>query len=371
MNTYALDKLVMTAVNERKLPSVSAAFGTADTVLYRRSYGFSRCFADAAPVIAYPPQKLTQPVSVTDTTLYDMASLTKVMSTTMIAFQLLQKGEILPDDTLSRFIDAPEDKKNITLRQLMTHTSGMVPAVELEKTDPDPANVLKTILGLELRDKPGNSVAYSCMGYITLAKILEQVAGAKLDVLFDTLVAKPLGLTSSGYCPLEKGYTDIACTEYRPEYGKYLCGVVHDENARFQGGVSGNAGLYSNLDDAIRFAQMLLRGGEGFICPSLLKEATRCWTVGLGEARGLGFHINRQPQASPNRDSGPAGDLFSDGAFGHTGYTGTNLFVDPEKGYFTILLTNRVHMTRSCDAHLRLRRAFTNAAVAAAEQANA
>lgn len=362
--TYDLDRILMEPVNARLLPSVSAAVGNADGVLYRRSYGFSRCFADDAPVLDYPAPAITAPVPVTDGTLYDMASLTKVMSTTMIAFQLMQHGFITLDDTIGRFVAAPDDKKEITIRQLMTHTSGMVAAVHLEEVNPDPATALDSILGLKLRDKPGSSVEYSCMGYITLGKLLERIAGAPLDKLFDELVARPLGLKHSGYNPLAKGETDIACTEYRPELGKYLYGVVHDENARFQNGVSANAGLFSCLDDCIRFAQMLLRGGEGYLSPALLREATRCWTVGMGEARGLGFHINRMPNAEPNRYGGPAGDLFSDGAFGHTGYTGTNLFVDPVSGLYAIVLTNRVHMTRSCDAHLRLRRTFGNTATA-------
>jgi CubicO group peptidase (beta-lactamase class C family) len=339
MTNSIIDRLIEESVDARRLPSVSAAIGNRDGELYRKAYGYARCFPDAAPVLEYPPEEFTGKVPVTERTLYDMASLTKVMSTTMVAFRLMERGMLTLDDTLGRYLDAPEDKRDITVRQLMTHTSGMVASKHIDEIDPDPARACESVLSLPLRDKPGRSVEYSCMGYILLGKALE------------------------------RGETDIACTEYRPEYGKYLCGVVHDENARFQNGISANAGLFSCLDDCVTFARMLLRGGETedgtrFLSPALLREATRCHTAGMGEARGIGFHINRFPDADVNRYAGPAGELFSPGSFGHTGYTGTNLFVDPVSGLYAVILTNRVHLTRSCDAHLRLRRTVGNAAAA-------
>ena len=359
-----LDRLITEPVDAHRLPSVSVAVGNADGVLYRKAYGFARCFPDDAPVLDWPPAEFTAPVPVTENTLYDCASLTKMLGTTMVAFRLIQDGVITLDDTLGRFLPAPEDKKDITVRELMTHTSGMIAATHLDEIDPDPDHVLQTLFSLPLRDKPGNTVEYSCMGYMLLGYLMEKAAGGSLDLLAEELVFRPLGMTRTGYNPLARGETDIAATEYRTELGKYLCGVVHDENARFRRGISANAGIFSCLDDCIRFAQMLARGGEGFLCPSLLREATRCWTVGRGEARGLGFHLNRQPDADPTQYGGPAGELFGNNAFGHTGYTGTHLFVDPETGLYVILLSNRVHLTRSCDAHLRLRRTLSNAAVA-------
>ncbi|MGI6335782.1 MAG: serine hydrolase domain-containing protein [Eubacteriales bacterium] len=369
MTNSIIDRLIEESVDARRLPSVSAAIGNRDGELYRKAYGYARCFPDAAPVLEYPPEEFTGKVPVTERTLYDMASLTKVMSTTMVAFRLMERGMLTLDDTLGRYLDAPEDKRDITVRQLMTHTSGMVASKHIDEIDPDPARACESVLSLPLRDKPGRSVEYSCMGYILLGKALEKAGGKRLDELARELVYKPLKMTRTGYNPLERGETDIACTEYRPEYGKYLCGVVHDENARFQNGVSANAGLFSCLDDCVTFARMLLRGGETedgtrFLSPALLREATRCHTAGMGEARGIGFHINRFPDADVNRYAGPAGELFSPGSFGHTGYTGTNLFVDPVSGLYAVILTNRVHLTRSCDAHLRLRRTVGNAAAA-------
>ncbi len=359
-----LDHLIEQEVDSCRLPSVSVAVGNRDGVLYRKSYGFARCFPDDAPVTEYPPAAFTSTVPVTDGTLYDCASLTKVLSTSSVAFRLIQRGVITLDDTLGRFLPAPEDKRGITVRELMTHTSGMVASVDLETRDPDPAHTLGTLLSLEMRDRPGKSVEYSCMGYMLLGFLLEKAAGAGLDSLARELVFEPLGMTRTGYKPLSRGEHDIAATEYRPELGRYLCGIVHDENARFCGGVSANAGLFSCLDDCIRYAEMLVRGGDGFLCPALLREAVRCRTAGMGEARGLGFHINRFPSADAVQYAGPAGELFSDGAFGHTGFTGTNLFVDPESGLYCIMLTNRVHLTRACDAHLRLRRVIGNVAAA-------
>ena len=203
-------------------------------------------------------------------TRYDMASLTKVLAPTMIAFQAIQDGLITLYDTLeSWFEDVPEDKKQITVFQLMTHTAGFTPSFRLDKTIKDPVETLKAILASELISRPGEKPNYSCMGYITLGKLLEKAYGQKLNVLAKKLVFDPLGMKQTGYLP-EGG--NIAATEVDPVTHVAWQGVVHDENARFQGGVSANAGVFSCIDDMITFAGMLSSGGEGYIAPSLLKR---------------------------------------------------------------------------------------------------
>ena len=289
---------------------------------------------------------------VNEQTRYDMASLTKVLSPTMIAFQALESGLITLYDTLGYwFPKAPEDKKEITVFQLMTHTAGFIPSFRLDKTVPSPDKALDAILKSELVCAPGTQPNYSCMGYIVLGKILEKAYGKPLNVLAEEMVFGPLGMKHTGYLP-EGG--NIAATEVDPETGKAWCGVVHDENARFLGGVSANAGVFSDINDMLTFCRMLSLEGDGFISRPLLKKATVCYTDGFDVHRGLGFHLG-------GTEYNYMGDLFPACSFGHTGFTGTSAAVDPTTGFYVILLSNRVHPTRESDKLFRFRRSFHNA----------
>ena len=188
-------------------------------------------------------------------TRYDMASVSKVLGPTMIAFKLIESGKLALYDTIGDFVpDAPEDKKGITIFQLMTHTAGFNPAFWLENLCETPADVLKVLMEKPLDYAPGGGPAYSCMGYITLTKILEKIAGKPLDVLAREMVFEPLKMENTCYCPTGD---NIAATEVSPVTGKAWVGIVHDENARFQNGVSGNAGVFTNIHYMIKFCQML------------------------------------------------------------------------------------------------------------------
>ncbi len=291
-------------------------------------------------------------------TRYDMASLTKVLAPTMIAFQGIQEGVLTLYDTLeSWFEDVPEEKKPITVFQLMTHTAGFTPSFRLDRTVERPEDALKAILDSQLISRPGERPNYSCMGYITLGKLLEKAYGRKLNVLAQEKVFKPLGMEHTGYLP--QG-ANIAATEVDPETGIAWQGVVHDENARFLGGVSANAGVFSCIGDMITFAQMLSCGGQGYLAPALLRKATRNYTPGFDEHRGLGFHL-------AGTEFNFMGDLFPECSFGHTGFTGTSLAIDPTTGFYVILLSNRVHPTRESFKLFRFRRALHNALYAAFE----
>ncbi len=285
-------------------------------------------------------------------TRYDMASVSKVMGPTMIAFQFIQSGKIALYDTIGHFIpDAPEDKKDITIFQLMTHTAGFNPSFLLEKLCETPADVLKVLMEQPLDYAPGGGPAYSCMGYITMTKILEKVGGKPLDELAQELVFGPLGMANTGYCPVPG---NIAATEISPETGKAWVGIVHDENARFQNGVSGNAGVFSNIHDMISFCTMLACGGKDYLTSAMLQKAIRNYTPGKDVHRGLGFHL-------AGTECNYLGDLMPDCSFGHTGFTGTSFGVDPTTGYYVILLTNRVHPTRDNLKQAQFRRRFHNA----------
>ncbi len=288
-------------------------------------------------------------------TIYDMASMSKVLSTTMVALRALEEGAITLYDTLSRFFDAPSDKKDISLFQLMTHTAGFEPFFLIEEEARGPEDVLRCLLDHPLDNIAPNTPSYSCLGYIVLGKVLETVYGRPLDELAQEKVFAPLGLTNTSYRP--KGH-NIAPTEVDPATGVAFKGIVHDENARFQKGISGNAGVFSTLGDCMAFCAMLSKKGGGFISAATLQKAITNYTPGFDVHRGLGFHLAGTP-------GNFIGDLFPSTAYGHTGFTGTSFVVDPQTGLYAVLLTNRVHPTRENGKILRLRRVFHNRVYAA------
>ena len=285
-------------------------------------------------------------------TRYDMASLSKVLGPTMIAFKMIENGQLALYDSIGNFFpDAPQDKKDITILQLMTHTAGFSPCFRLAEVCETPDDVLKALMEKPLDYAPGGGPAYSCMGYIMLAKLLEKITGKPLDRLAEELVFAPLGMTMTGYCPTGG---NIAATEVSPVTGKAWTGIVHDENARFQNGISGNAGVFSNIRDLIKFSQMLSGGGKDYLTSAMFEKAIRNYTPGKDAHRGLGFHL-------AGTEYNYLGDLMPDCSFGHTGFTGTSFGVDPTTGYYVILLTNRVHPTRENLRLMRFRRRFHNA----------
>lgn len=291
-------------------------------------------------------------------TLFDMASLTKVMSTTMTALKLLECGKLSLQDTLDfYFSDVPKDKKDITILQLMTHTSGLKADMPLYKLGIKPKDAVNKILESELQLKPGTNVVYSCLGYILLGKILESLACEPLDALSKKYVFDPLKMYNTGYNPKSQ---NVASTEYSEEINGCLKGVVHDENARFLGGVSGNAGVFSDIADMNRFAEMLSNGGIykniDYLCENTFRASVKNYTDGMNEHRGLGFSLK------DNRIH-PAGDLFSLGSYGHTGFTGTSLWIDRETGFYVICITNRVHPSRENSRIIRFRRLLHNLAI--------
>jgi CubicO group peptidase (beta-lactamase class C family) len=329
------------AIAEGVFPSASVGIGLKGQTLYT-------CAAGKISLPNGAPVNLD--------TRYDLASMTKIIAPTMLALMALETGLLTLDDTLSRFFDAPHDKADITVFHLMTHTGGITPSFLLENACQDPAGVLQAILHHPLEGPPGQMPRYSCMGYILLGFILEKVYGKPLDKLAKELVFAPLGMSHTGYCPAGG---NIAATEINAATGLPWQGTVHDENARFMKGVSANAGLFSDAGDVMRFAAMLSSGGTPLINPATLRLAIKDRTPGHDIHRGLGFHISGGPGSF-------MGDLFPAASFGHTGFTGTSLAVDPETGLYAVLLTNAVHPKRGNPAAQRFRRLFHNRVFAAA-----
>lgn len=281
-------------------------------------------------------------------TRYDMASMSKIMGPTMLALRALEAGSLSLDDPLSKFFDAPADKADITVFQLMTHTGGFTPAFWLFEETDDPADAAGCILRHPLEARPDGTPRYSCMGYILLGKILEQVYAGPLDAIARVNVFSPLGMVNTGYCPVGD---NIAPTERDPQTGIALCGVVHDENARFLRGVSGNAGVFSDIADCVRLAAMLATGGSQYLSAETLRSAIHNYTPGKEAHRGLGFHLGGIAGTF-------MGSRFPASAFGHTGFTGTSLVIDPQTGLYAVLLTNSVHVRRQNEALFAFRRRF-------------
>lgn len=334
MNMYNfLQPMLSDAVSNGVFPSAVVAVGCRETV-------FATCAAGDANVH----------------TRYDMASMTKIMATTMIALRALEEGQLTLFDTVSQYFDAPEDKAGLTIFQLMTHTAGFTPTFHLSDEIDNPADAVDAIFKRPLEAIPDGVPRYSCMGYILLGKILESIYSASLKQIGHDLVFGPLHMKNTAYTPNSR--KNIAPTEISPKTGIAWQGVVHDENARFLNGVSGNAGIFSNIDDCIRFAQMLSMGGNGFLSPATLKLAISNHTPGHEAHRGLGFQLGGTPLTF-------MGDLFPPDSFGHTGFTGTSLVIDPSSGLYVVLLTNRVHPTRTNEKLFRFRLLFHNRIYAA------
>jgi len=338
-----LTSLLESGISEGAFPSAAAAFGIKDAILAVACAGNTR---------------LDGGTPVNSGTRYDMASLTKILAPTMIALRDIEDGLLTLDDEVGRFFDAPDDKRGITVRMLMSHTGGFTPAFDLSDEAASPDDAVRAILDHPLDGTPGDMPRYSCMGYILFARMLEKLHGRPLDTLAKETVFSPLGMKSTGYLP-EGG--NIAATERDKRTGDIICGVVHDENARFLGGVSGNAGVFSSLDDMVIFTRMLACGGKGFISPATLNMAIRNRTPGFDVHRGLGFHLGGTTQNY-------LGDLFPPESFGHTGFTGTSIAVCPHTGIWAVLLTNRVHPTRESTGLFRFRRRFHNVIYALASK---
>lgn len=311
MNTLKISELLQNGIADGAYSCFAAAIGRGDEVIYKE-YGGSR---------SVEPEMLPM----TEDTLFDMASLSKLIGTTMAALKLIEAKKLSFENKVGDFFDNCYGKENITIFQLMTHTSGIKAHFPLWLRGITPESAADEIMREGFGYTPSSDVVYTCMGYILLGKILEKIENQPLDKIVTRLVFSPLGMKNSTYRPNGK---KCAATERDAVTGEIICGVVHDENARFLDGISGNAGVFCDLDDCIRFATMISKKGEGYIDKSLFEYAVTDFTPNLSEHRGIGFqHIYNR--------------------YGHTGFTGTSIYVDKDSDLYAILLTNRVHPTRN------------------------
>jgi CubicO group peptidase (beta-lactamase class C family) len=298
-------------------------------------------------------------------TVFDLASLTKVVATTTVTLALAGQSLIGLDDQVVKHLPAATQlaTPGVTVRQLLTHTSGLPSSVNFYEWCAGRDQLLRELYATPLEVPPGTRVAYSDLGFMMLGEMAAAVTGEPLDTLFRRLVAEPLGMADTGYLsdspaggPPAGGF---AATEPRAD-GTPWIGVVHDENARVMGGVAGHAGLFSTAADLAIFAAWWVGhdDGAGPVPAALRRDSERCQTPGLEGHRGLGW-----VRIGDRYDI--LGEAWPDSAVSHTGFTGTSLALDAPSGVWVVLLTNDVHYGRSRGIIRPLREAV-HAAVAAA-----
>jgi CubicO group peptidase (beta-lactamase class C family) len=278
-----------------------------------------------------------------ENTLWDLASLTKVIGMTTAMMQLVTTGKVDIDAPVRRYI--PEwtgpNKDRVTVRHLLTHSSGLPAWRPLYKEATSPQSALALAIATSLDTLPGVRMVYSDIGAMLLGTIVARISGEPLDAYLARHVFGPLRMTSTQYLPNASLLPRIAPTEIDPWRQRHLRGEVHDENAYALGGVSGHAGLFSSGHDLARFARMYLNGGTLDSARILAPETIRRFTAAQDTTisrRALGWET---PTGSNS-----AGHRLSPHAFGHTGFTGTSIWMDPDNDLFIVLLTNRVNPTR-------------------------
>lgn len=261
-----------------------------------------------------------------ESTLFDMASVTKVMTTSSLALIALDRGLIKLDDSVSRFFSCPDDKKKITVENMLTHRVG-IGWKQLWGDGINYGNIAEHILSIPSDIPIGGETLYSCPGFILLGKVLEKVFGGRLDELFIKYVATPLSLTDSTFLP--KCNADIVNANPEAE----LKGVVNDYNCRNLGGVAGNAGLFSCIKDVTKFVKCFINRGAPLISEKTFDLMRKNYTPECSESRALGFVYVDNKYAQ-------TGSLFNDGALGHCGHTGQSVFFDYRTGDYAIILSD-------------------------------
>lgn len=348
-----IDALVEAAIQEGATPGAALVVGRGDRVVRLRGYG-RLGWEEGEPSV--DPR----------TTLYDLASLTKVVGTTSAVMLLVDRGVLELDAPVVRYLPdwgrGDPRKGDVTIRHLLLHRSGLAPFRRWYTELRGKEAFVQAIQEEALEVPAGTRTAYSDIGFMTLGLVVEAVSGRSLDRFLQEELWAPLGMTDTGFLPDPAQRPRIAPTEEDPVRGGIVRGLVHDENAWAMGGVAGHAGLFSTTADLARFVRALREAAGGAAGPDavLPSRVADLWTrrVDPGSTRALGWD-------TPSLNGSSAGDYFSTLSFGHTGFTGTSIWVDRERDLWVIFLTNRVHPTRENALHIPLRRAVHDAAARA------
>ncbi len=285
-------------------------------------------------------EKSSSPVSA-DRTIYDLASLTKVIGTTTAVMILFDEGKISLDAPVSLYVPGFSGgaKDRVTVRMLLEHRSGLPAGRDLWRSAHTPEEARAEVISTSLGCEPGRCYEYSDLGADMLGFVVESAANQNLDTFLQERVWTPLGMTDTGFRPADSLKTRIAPTEVNTRRGYSLQGEVHDENAFALGGVAGHAGLFSSAADLAVFAQMMLNGGEYNGTRIIADSTVALFTTRAAGTRALGWDTCG--------GSGSCGKYLGEEAYGHTGFTGTSVWIDPTRDMFVVLLTNRVHDARA------------------------
>ena len=339
-----MDAVINQEIAQHHLPGAVVLVGRKGRIIWNKSYGLR----------ALEPAR--EPMTVD--TIFDLASLTKIVATATSIMILVERGKVRLTDPVSTYIPElkGEGREGITIEQLLTHRSGYAPDFDLRERWTGYNEAIKRLIKEPLRNQPNTRFTYSDIGFITLGEVVKRVSGMPLDEFAKQNIFQPLGMRDTGFRPAATLRARIAPTEKRrgqlsylgdtpanlgAEGDVWLRGQVHDPTAYRMNGVAGHAGLFSTAKDLAIYCQMILNGGSyasvRVLSPLSVAEMTRPRLVtNTGGTRGLGWDINTS--FSSNR-----GELFPLGSFGHTGFTGTSIWIDPASQMFVVFLSNRVH----------------------------
>ncbi len=320
-----IEQMVELEIQRERMPGCVVLIGRREGVVYRRAFGLRQLKPTELPM--------------TEDTVFDLASLTKPVATATSVMILVDRGKLSLDETAAHYW--PEFGVNgkgvITIRQLLTHTSGLIPDNPMADYSGSPSESFARIAALSLSAPPGEQFIYSDVGFLVLGHIVERISGSSLNEFVHAEICQPLGLAETGYLPSPQLSQRAATTQERD--GKWMQGQVHDPRAWALGGVAGHAGLFSTADDLSVYATMMLNQGRQQQTQLLSQKTWELFTTGIEVPRG-----RRAPgwdSLSPY--SSNRGDLMSDHAFGHGGFTGTGIWIDPQQNLYVIFLSNRVH----------------------------
>jgi CubicO group peptidase (beta-lactamase class C family) len=341
----SLRQILDRALRDSAFPGAIAVVGTRSRVIGQYAVGHLDWAASLAP---------------NEHTLWDLASLTKVIGLTSGVMQLVSQGRIDLNAPVQKYLPAwtGPNKSRVTIRHLLTHTSGLPAFKAYDEVTHDPDSLAKLMVATQLDTLPGAKMVYSDIGAYMMGRVLEKVSGQTLDAYLAEHVFAPAGMQETIYKPSASLMARIAPTEIDPRRGGLVRGKVHDERAYYLGGVSAHAGLFSTAHDLTRFAQMYLNGGvsDGVrILPQ--REITEFTATKQVADRAIGW---QKPDGTNS-----AGHRMSPQAFGHTGFTGTSIWMDPTHDVFVLLLTNRVNPTRANTKIGRVRVALADAVMSA------
>ncbi|MGE5101211.1 MAG: serine hydrolase domain-containing protein [Deltaproteobacteria bacterium] len=323
-----IDHVIERGISAGGYPGAAVVVGRRGAAVWEKGFGKLSWEKGSTPVVA-------------ERTIYDLASLTKVVGTTTAVMVLYDEGKIRLDDPVSVYV--PEfsggEKDRVTVRMLLEHRSGLPAGRDLWRIAHSPEEARAAVITTPLGCEPGRCYEYSDLGADMLGFVVEAASGERLDQFLAERVFQPLGMTDTFFRPADSLKTRVAPTEVAPPRGYPLQGEVHDENAYALGGVAGHAGLFSTAADLAVFAQMMLNGGEYNGTRIVADSTVALFTKRAAGTRALGWDTCA--------GSGGCGRYLGEDAYGHTGFTGTSLWLDPDRDMFVVLLTNRVHEARA------------------------